>query len=95
MRVAIQNAGSALDLYEKEASGREHKQIDFVNAPLIRDELEVGPGVVRLLIRQSFADEVQRVLFPRVRGFGDCVPAREGQRHRRRGRTGSIRPLRL
>jgi hypothetical protein len=79
VRVPFYCSRPAFDLDQVEPARRQHHEIDFVDAPLVRDELEVCPGVVGLLVGEALADEVQRVLLPGEGGLGDRVPAGGGR----------------
>lgn len=49
--VALNHAGTALDLDEEEALGREHEDVDLVDPALVVDELEVRPRAPGLVLR--------------------------------------------
>ena len=52
----------------------EDQQIDLVDTPVVGDELEVGPGAVRLMGRELLPHEIQRIPFPGILRFGDDGP---------------------
>ena len=74
VRVAIQHAWAALDFDDEEAAGGQHQQVNFIDAAVVRNELEVRPRVVRLLVREALPNVVEGVLLPRVGGLSGRVP---------------------
>jgi hypothetical protein len=66
----------ALDLDEEESFRGEGEEVDFVDAPVVGDELEVAPSAVGLMSGKPRPHEFERLAFPRVcrlRGL-DPVP---------------------
>ena len=61
----VDPARAALDLDQEEALGVNSEQVDLVDAAVVGDELEVGPGPVRLVVGKRLADEVEGVPLPR------------------------------
>ena len=64
-RIAAQASRSALDLDQEEALRRKNQQVDFVDAAIVADELEVGPCPVRLVRGKLRADKFKSFPFPR------------------------------
>src|SRR5487761_1301565 len=64
--VSKEAAGAALDLDEEQSLWREGQQIDFVDAAVFGDELEVRPGAIGLVGGETQADEVQGIPFPGI-----------------------------
>ena len=72
--VTKETAWATLDLDQEEPLGREDQQIDFVDAPIVGDELEVGPGTVRLMCWKLAAHEIERIPLPGITRFGGGNP---------------------
>ena len=74
-RVARDGPAPALDLDEVDLVERHHEQIDFVDAAVLGDELEVRPRAERLAVRQAGLQVVEGLALPGVFGGGDLDPA--------------------
>ena len=79
--VARNCAAPTLDLDQVDLVDRDDEQIDFVDAAVLGDELEIRPGAKWLVARKACLDVVERLAFPRVLGGGDLCPP--GRIHRR------------
>jgi hypothetical protein len=73
--VALDHPGAALDLDKEEPGRAQHQEVDLVDAAVVRDELEVGPGSVGVSVRQALADKIERLLLPAEAGRCDRLPA--------------------
>ena len=62
--IAGNSAGFALDLDQKDALRASDEGINFVDRPIIGDELKIGPRDVVVPCRKARADKIQRFLFP-------------------------------
>lgn len=80
--VAFERAVPALDLDQEQPLGGEHQEVDLIDAPVLGDDLDIGPGAVGLVIRQPLADERERVALPPVLRGSDLVPEGGGLFHR-------------
>ena len=74
-RVARDHTTPALDLDQIHLVERYHEQIDFVDAAVLADELEVGPGAEWLVVGEAGPDVVEGLALPRVFGGSDLGPA--------------------
>src|SRR5262249_3815398 len=71
-----QPARPALDLDQEKAHRAEDEEVDFIDTPVIGDELKVAPRSVRLVVRKLGAHELQRLAFPRVTRLSKLDPRR-------------------
>ena len=79
--VALNRTGTALDLDEDEALGREDEDVDLVDPALVVDELEVRPRAPGLVVRQMLAQELERLALPLERRLRDRRPSRRFHGH--------------
>ena len=75
VRVARDHTTPALDLDQVHLVERYDEQIDFVDAAILGDELEVRPGAERLAVGEAGPDVVEGLALPGVFGGGDLGPA--------------------
>ena len=75
VRVARDHTTPALDLDQVHLVERYDEQIDFVDAAVLGDELEVRPGAKRLAVGETGLDVVEGLALPGVFGGGDFGPA--------------------
>ena len=75
VRVARNHTTPALDLDQVHLVERYNEQIDFVDAAVLGDELEVRPGAKRLAVGEAGLDVVEGLALPGVFGGGDLGPA--------------------
>ena len=73
--VARDAPAPALDLDEVDLVERHHEQVDFVDAAVLGDELEIRPRAKRLAVRQAGLQVVEGLALPGVFGGGDLDPA--------------------
>ena len=73
--VAADVAGPVLDLDQVDAVAGDHQRVDFIDAAVFGDELEVGPGAKRRGFGQVLTQQVQGLLLMRIVGWVDGVPA--------------------
>ena len=83
-------ARPALDLDQIDLVERDDEQIDFVDAAVFGDELEVRPRPERLTVREAGLEILEGLALPDVLGGGDLGPA--GGVHSRRSRSTFPRP---
>jgi hypothetical protein len=79
--IALNRTGTAFDLDEDEALGREHEDVDLVDPALVVNQLEVRPRAPRLVLRQMLAQELERFALPLERGLRDRRPSRRFHGH--------------
>ena len=80
--IAGDGARPALDLDQIDLVERDDEQIDFVDAAVFGDELEVRPRPERLTVREAGLEIIEGLALPGVLGGGDLGPA--GGVHSRR-----------
>ena len=72
--VTCQSARTTLDLDEEEPLRRKGEQVDFIDAAVVGDELEVRPRPVWLMCWKPRAHELQSFPLPGVLRLGDRRP---------------------
>lgn len=70
----MENPRATLDLDDEESHGGKHQGIDLVDGAIVREEFEIRPRHVRLMVWQTVAQELQRFRFPGGLGGRDGFP---------------------
>ena len=73
--VAADVAGPVLDLDQVDAVAGDHQRVDFIDAAVFGDELEVRPSAERRGFGQVLAQQIQGLLFVRMGRWMYDVPA--------------------
>ena len=79
--IATQHARAAFDFNQKEACWRQHQGVHLVDLAFIVNELEIGPDVPGVAVRQMGSQPFKRFALPGKVGLGNDVPTRCAQRH--------------
>ena len=67
--------GPAFDFDEPESLLGKHQQIHFVDCPVMALEFEIRPCPIRVVVRQTGPNKVERTPFPLVLRGRDDFPA--------------------